>query len=172
MFAATGYVSVRVNTEGGYDVTVWDDDLAAGGQTSSEYDVVDTMRGWQEGMPARSLGENGGYLTAADETNVAEAVEALWHLLLRHGDECVREILVAAAGNGTLRGLRPWTGHSSLYLLHRSDRVGATRRGLVFHPAEGAAFQTAQPDVDRSKWTVALWCTASLSKRVSCRSAA
>jgi hypothetical protein len=141
LLGPAGFISVHVNPDGGYDVAVWDDELTAWGHTSSAYDIVETMRRWQNGLSAGNLSDNGGYLTTADETNAAAAVEAQWQLLLRYRDEYLSDIAVAAATNSTLRRLRPWVSHGTLYLLHRTDRVESTRRSLAFHPGGDGTYQ-------------------------------
>jgi hypothetical protein len=149
-----GYISVRAEPDGGYTVMVFGGDLEAWGHTTAADDVVATMHRWQQGASAADLRAAGPYLTVAAGADTAVIVEALWQVLLHHGQADLAGIVAAAAAEPRLRGLRPWVGHGTLYLHHPHDRIGAEdQRGLAFHPADGGRFTV---DVYRGEASPAL----------------
>ena len=95
MFAAPGFISVRLRDDGDHLMTVWADgeNLVASGRTRSIENIVTTMRGWQDGWPMRDLLAAATYLEATDPLNVAEA---LWRLLIDHGEPYLQPIVTAA----------------------------------------------------------------------------
>jgi hypothetical protein len=99
---------------------------------------VVTMIGLQEGVSVADLGRRQGYLTVTDSE---AGIEALWHLLIEHGEGYLRAAAATIGADPALRRLRPWVGHGTLHLLHPRDRIGSVRYGLAFYRTAGAAYR-------------------------------
>jgi hypothetical protein len=139
LMLAHGLVSVRRGCDNDYEVTVWaDDEIIAEGRTAVLADLAGTLLDWQEGRSVQELCRRHRYLEATD---VEGGIEALWHVLIEHGDDYLRPQAAAISSNPTLRGLRPWVGHGTLHLLHHRDRIGSIRYGLAFYRAGDDMFR-------------------------------
>lgn len=137
MLSGHGHISGRDACTGGFELIIWyGEDIVAAGLTDAVADIAGTMLGWQRGTPVQELRRRLPYLHSTD------AVDVLWHLLIAHGDEENRAPATAVKDEPALRRLRPWIGHGTVHLLHRRDRIGATRYGLAFYrPADSPLFR-------------------------------
>lgn len=139
LLLANGCVSVRDGCDHGYEVTIFGgEEIVAAGRTSYPADIAGTMLDWQEGLSAHDLCRRYRYLHAVDLPGNAEAI---WHLLIDHGEEYLRPLVNAARRNPTLRGLRPWVSHGTLHLLSPREPFDAVHHGLAFHPYSDNLFQ-------------------------------
>ncbi|GIE91302.1 hypothetical protein [Actinoplanes regularis] len=127
-----GLIAVRQGCDGnGYEVTIWaGEDIAAKGQAADLQEIVTTMLGRQADLPIRELCRRQEYL---EPVGPEGQVEALWHLLIAHGEEYLHPVVTAVTSNPTLRALRPWLSHGVLHLIHPRDRIGSIRYGLAFY---------------------------------------
>ncbi|GAA4601385.1 hypothetical protein GCM10023107_56480 [Actinoplanes octamycinicus] len=134
-----GHVTVRLGCDTSYELSVWvRDEIVAEGKTCILNQLVSTMIGIQNGVSVGELCLRHGYLSVTD----AEAAnDALWHLLIEHGEEHLRAEAAVVGANPVLRRLRPWVSHGTLHLIHPRDRVEAVRYGLVFYPTVDNMFQ-------------------------------
>ncbi|MBU2668346.1 hypothetical protein KOI35_33020 [Actinoplanes bogorensis] len=129
------YATVHLCHDGEYELAVWvGDEIVAAGRTRDLVALVDTMIGLQAGTPVGKLEHLGA-------TDSESGTEALWHVVIAHGDEGIRVVAAAVGADPVLRRLRPWVSHGTLHLIHPRDRVGSVRYGMAFHPFTEGTFR-------------------------------